>query len=270
VLRSGVADGHTDAKRAGTGRAIVLQHASQSSARACREWVAALGAHRPALAIEFPGHGETDCPVGDDLEKPEFLAELIKGALHALGVTGCEFIGWGAGAAIQVEVARHWPSVANSLTLIAALDVTRDPALQATLRASYGAAAADSHGGYLLRAWHEARDHLLFFPWYERRRAFALADSPRLEPAFLHRRAVDALLAGAAGVALRRAEIDYPLLDRLRDLRVEPRHAAPTWEPRLAHSRALASSARQFLALPPDPGRALHDITREWRDREPS
>ena len=184
----------------------------------------------------------------------------------ALGVTDCDLIGCGAGAAAQVEVARRWPSLAHSLTLIAALDVTRDPALQAGLRASYGVAAADSHGGYLLRAWHEARDHLLFFPWYERRRAFALADSPCLEPAFVQQRAVDALLAGAAGVALRRAEIDYPLQARLRELRLEPYHAAPAWEPRHAHSRGLASSSRRFLTLPGDPARALLDITREWRD----
>jgi hypothetical protein len=150
---------------------------------------------------------------------------------------------------IQVEVARRWPELAHSVTLIGALDVTVDPALHAALHASYAVHEPEAHGGYLLRAWHEARDHLLFFPWYERRRAFALAASPRLEPAFLQSRSVDALLSGAAGVALRRAELGYPLRARLKELRVQPRHAAPSWEPRLAHSRGLAGTPREFLEI---------------------
>jgi pimeloyl-ACP methyl ester carboxylesterase len=245
----------------GEGPPTVLQHAAQSSARACRDWVGALAVRGPALAIELPGHGETDCPAGCDLENPELPADLVRGALDVLGVRDCDLIGVGAGAAVQVEVARRSPSLAHSLTLINALDVTCDAALHAALRASYEAPEADSHGGYLLRAWHEARDHLLFFPWYERRRACALEDSPHLKPAFLQDRTVDAVLAGAAGVALRRAELGYPLLARLRDLRVEPRHAAPPWEPRHAHSRGLATSSQDFLTLSRDPARWMQDIT---------
>jgi pimeloyl-ACP methyl ester carboxylesterase len=255
VVRTG-GGGNTD----GAGRTSVLLHAAQSSAGACREWIGALGARRRALAIELPGHGETDCPVGCELENPTFHAELVKGALDVLAATDCDLIGWGAGAAVQVEVARHWPSLARSLILLAALDVTRDPALQAALRASYAAPEADSHGGYLLRAWHEARDHLLFFPWYERRRAFALADSPCLEPKFLQARTVDALLADTAGVALRRAEIGYPLLARLSELRIEARHAAPPWDPRHAHSRGLAVSSHKFLTLSRAPERWREEI----------
>lgn len=247
--------------RAGDGarRAVVYQHAAQSSALECREWLAQVGGGRPALSIELPGHGETESTAG--AAHVESLADLVLGALDALGVTDCHLIGSGAGAAVQVELARHSPALAKSLTLIAALDVTRDPKLQAALLASYAPPAADSHGGYLLRAWHEARDHLLFFPWYERRRAFALADSPWLAPEFLQQRTIDALIAGAAGVALRRAEIAYPLLARLHELRVAPRHCAPPWEPRLAHSRGLAASSeaargpREFVTLSREPVR---------------
>jgi len=250
----------------GAGRALVYQHAAQRSALACRGWLGACGAGRPALSIEVPGHGETEPAAGEALDNPqsahvEFLADLVKGALDALGVTDCDLIGSGAGAAVKVELARRWPALAQSVTLIAALDVTRDPELQAALLASYASPAADSHGGYLLRAWHEARDHLLFFPWFERRRAFALAGSPCLAPEFLQQRTVDALIAGSAGVALRRAEISYPLLARLQDLRVAVRHCAPPWEPRIAHSRGLAASSeaargpREFVTLSREPVR---------------
>jgi hypothetical protein len=54
-------------------------------------------------------------------------------------------------------------------------------------------------------------------------------------------------------VALRRAEIGYPLLARLRELAILPRHAAACSDPRHAHSRALAVGARDFITLPADP-----------------
>jgi pimeloyl-ACP methyl ester carboxylesterase len=245
---------------AGPGRTIVVQHAAQSSAQACRDWLAACGGRGPAVAIELPGHGETDGRPGAELEHPHYSADLVSGALDALGVTDCDFVGSGAGAAVQVEVVRRGRPRVRSLTLIGALDVTGDPPLQAALLASYAAPAADSHGGHLLRAWHEARDHLLFFPWYERRRASALDAAPRLEPAFLQARSVDALLAGEAGVALRRAEIAYPLRARLADVRVVTRHAAHVWDPRHAHSRMLAASSADFITLSRDSAHCSQEL----------
>ncbi len=241
------------------GRTVVVQHAAQSSARACRDWLAAFGELRPALAIELPGHGETDPANGVELVDPRDSADLVAGALDALGVDDCDLVGLGAGAMVQVEVARRRPRL-GSLTLVGALDVTRDAALQAALRASYTAPAPDSHGGYLLRAWHEARDHLLFFPWYERRRAFALDAAPCLTPDFLQARTVDVLLAGEAGVALRRAETGYPLRARLAGLRLATRHAAHVWDPRHAHSRMLSPTLKDFITLPRDPARCSQEL----------
>ena len=100
----------------------------------------------------------------------------------------------------------------------------------------------------------------MFFPWYERRRAFALDAAPCLAPALLQTRTLDALLAGDAGVALRRAEIGYPLLVRLRELAIVPRHAAACSDPRHTHSRALAAAARDFITLPDDPACCARDI----------
>jgi len=244
---------------AGTGRAIVIQHGAHSSARACRDWLSACGERGSAFAIELPGHGETDPADGVPLENPHDSADLVSGALDTLGIDDCDLVGWGAGAMVQVEVARRRSRV-DSLTLVGALDVTRDPALQAALRASYKVPAPDSHGGYLLQAWHEARDHLLFFPWYERRRAFALDAAPCLEPAFLQSRTVDALLAGEAGVALRRAEIDYPLRERLAELFLVTRHAAQVWDPRHEHSRTLAATPKDFITLSRDPARCSRQL----------
>jgi pimeloyl-ACP methyl ester carboxylesterase len=240
----------------------VVQHDARSSLRACAPLLAAFAASRHGLAVELPGHGETDLPANCDAGNLESLAGLLLGALDALGIESAALIGIGAGAAVQTAVARARPELAASLTLIAPIDVTREPQLQSRLRDSYRPPHPDPSGCHLLQAWHEVRDHLLFFPWYERRRAFAVAASPRLEPAFLQSRTVDLLLAGAAGVDVRKAELDYPLRARLGGLALTPRVAAPLWEPRYAHSQRLAQPPEGFFTLSRHGRRWARDIDR--------
>jgi len=138
------------------------------------------------------------------------------------------------------------------LTLVEPVDLGEHLALRRELFDSYAAPQVDSYGGYLLRAWHEVRDHLLFFPWFERQRECAVLDSPMLEAGLIHARTVELLLAGESGVAFRRAELLYPLRDRLATIAVAARIAAACWEPRFAHSRSLAGDATPFLSLSRD------------------
>jgi pimeloyl-ACP methyl ester carboxylesterase len=257
-LRVSCAGGTSDS------HATVVQHDAAGSLRACAELVRGWGGRGRILALELPGHGETEWPDAPDAASIQVLARLTKNALDVLGVARCDLVGIGAGAAVHVELARTRPRIAASLTLIAPLDVTADEDLRSRLAASYAPPQPDAHGGYLLQAWHEVRDHLLFFPWFERRRRYAVMDSPRLEPQFLQSRTTDLVLAGAAGRAVRRAEIGYPLLEKLGELTLKPRFAAPSWEPRYEHVRALAASRGSFLTLP----RHLRDWPRHITGRD--
>jgi pimeloyl-ACP methyl ester carboxylesterase len=232
--------------------ATLVQHDAGSSLRACAELVSGWGGRGRTLALELPGHGDTEWPDAAEVGSIQGLANLAKDALEVLGVGTCDLVGIGAGAAVQVELARNSPRIAASLTLVAPLDATGDEDFQSRLAASYAPLLGDAHGGYLLQAWHEVRDHLLFFPWYERRRRYAVSDSPRLDPRFLQSRTADLILAGAAGRAVRRAEVGYPLLTRLRELPLTPRFAAPPWEPRYQHVRGLAGARGHFLTLARD------------------
>jgi hypothetical protein len=81
-----------------------------------------------------------------------------------------------------------------------------------------------------------------------------------LEPAFLQSRTIDALLAGEVGVALRRAEIDYPLRARLAQLQLVTHHAAEVWDPRQAHSRMLAPTPTDFITLSREPARRSQQL----------
>jgi pimeloyl-ACP methyl ester carboxylesterase len=246
----------------------VVQHDAQSSVDACAGLVAGLARTRAAVAVELPGHGETELPSRLDAELPPRLdsapgaaavigecAVLLGGALEALGVEDCDCIGFGAGGAVQAELlhaaARSRAASRRSLTLIAPVDLTAEPVLLAALLESYQPPRGDSHGGYLLRAWHEVRDHRLFFPWFERRLACAAPPAPMPDPAWLHARTVEWLLAGASGTLLRKAELLYPLRDRLRATGVPVRFAAPRDEPRQHMSQALAGAAPLTLLSGP-------------------
>jgi len=228
---------------------VVIQHDAQRSLRTCRDLLEGFAATRSAMAVELPGHGESD-PLGNDCEGSiEQLAERLMAALGDLGIDGCDLVGIGAGAAIGAQVLHARPRAVRSHTLIAPIDLAQQPSLRHALIDSYTAAPIDSHGGFLLKAWHEVRDHQLFFPWYERRRACAVPATPPLDPVWLHDRTVELLESGTCGVAVRRAELAYPLRERLAGAAIAPRFAASQWEPRGGIVQALAGPAGVFLPL---------------------
>ena len=246
---------HLRIMRAGEADAplVVVLHGAQGSLRSCAGLVAGFAQHHAVLAIELPGHGATDALPAEMEMSIEQLATLLNEALDVLGVKACEFVGQEAGAAIQVEMQRQRRR-AHRLTLINAIDMTADAAAQTALENSYQLIEHDAWGGYLLRAWHQARNHLLSFPWFERRRSCGVNDTPMLDEEGLQQQTVDLLVSAQSGVALRRAEVRYPLRVRLQGLS-NVRLAAPSWHPRAVHTQQLAR-ADQFSPLPRDWRRA--------------
>jgi pimeloyl-ACP methyl ester carboxylesterase len=249
VLRAGAA----------SARPVLVQHGAQSGAGACEPLLAGLAATRAVYAVELPGHGfSDDGPHGPDPEIEE-LAGRVRVVMRDLGLDGCDCVGIGAGGPIVVELQhlvkldaarRHAPMSRVHSLLIAPIDLSGDTMLRETLAHSYVGAPIDSHGGYLLKAWHEVRDHRLFFPWFERCRAYGLAAEPALAPESLQAQTVAHVLSGASGIALRRREARYRLLERLRTCDVNPDFAAPASCPRFPHTRGLTHDTSSFLALP--------------------
>jgi len=228
---------------------VVIQHDAQRSLRASRDLLEGFADSRSGIAVELPGHGESD-PTDDGEEVSIVnLAQRLMTVLAECGIDCCDWVGIGAGAAIGVQLAYAKPRAVRSLTLIAPIDLARQPAIRDALIASYRAAPVDSYGGFLMKAWHEVRDHQLFFPWYERRKDCAVSGTPLLDPAWLHDRAIELLESGTYGVAVRRAELTYPLRERLACADIPACFAAPLWEPRYGLVQELAAPAGVFLPL---------------------
>jgi pimeloyl-ACP methyl ester carboxylesterase len=257
---------------------LLLLHGAQSSVTAWRELIVALGESRSVVALELPGHGESDALADLGDYTIENLADLVDDALKSLGLPPFACVGMEAGAAILTVLAARGEASVASLHVLNAIDVAEDRDLCEQLLASYPPAVApDFFGGHLLRAWHEARDHALFFPWYERSSQCAIREdggAPQggaphggaaqagaahedgfhaLAADLLHRQAVDALLAGASGYAIRRAEVNCALTARLANRKCPARGAAGRWSPRFTRSQALAAaSGMEFRPLPRD------------------
>jgi pimeloyl-ACP methyl ester carboxylesterase len=228
---------------------VVIQHGAQSSLRASRDLLEAVAATRSAMAVELPGHGESDPAADSDDVSIASLAERLMTVLDTCGIDCCDWVGIGAGAAIGAQLLHIKPRAVRSLTLIAPIDLAQQPRLRDALIDSYTAAPVDSYGGFLMKAWHEVRDHQLFFPWYERRRGCAVSGTPLLDPVWLHDRTIELLESGTHGVAVRRAELTYPLRERLAAADIPTCFAAPLWEPRFARVQELAGPGGIFLPL---------------------
>jgi pimeloyl-ACP methyl ester carboxylesterase len=248
-------------RRAGQGAPCLLLHAAQSSLRSCAAPLSRLAPGHCGLAVELPGHGESDALTSAQAEDPGCVAELLRAALRTLSMQGCHGVGIGAGGSLLVEMRRQWKELIATMSLVQPIDVSEEPPLQRALLDSYVAPAAQFHGGHLLRAWHEVRDHLLFFPWFERSRACA-GGEPWIDTASIHARTVEMILAGEAGAALRRAELRYPLRQRLHELNEPVVFGAPAWDPRQAHIRRMAGSRWSFVPLPREPAEWLRSLLR--------
>jgi pimeloyl-ACP methyl ester carboxylesterase len=247
--------------RAGDAHAqpLLVQHDAQSSASSCVALLSGFAPTRAVYSVDLPGHGLSDVASAEPDPTIEQLAEQVRVAVTAYGVDVCDHIGIGAGAAIVVELERAMKRArqrsrtaqvrCGSLTLIAPIDLSGNAELSQALAASYVHAPIDPYGGYLLKAWHEVRDHQLFFPWFERRRAYGISGTPMLAPDWLQEQTATHVVSGASGVALRRREAHYPFLDRLRGCDNPARFAAPDNSPRCSHTQILAGSSSAWATL---------------------
>jgi pimeloyl-ACP methyl ester carboxylesterase len=174
----------------GAGRPIVLLHEGGQSSNQALTLAAALATKRPVLALDRPGHGESDAAQATEVE-------ILAAALQPWGKVDLVGLGGGGGLALRMAELRS----VNSLTLIDPPAIAADE-FEHWVASGAGRLVPDGHGGYLLAAWHRARDAALFEPWFERSRASAVHREVLIDSRMVHVRAVDLLksLGGSEAV----------------------------------------------------------------------
>jgi pimeloyl-ACP methyl ester carboxylesterase len=166
------------------------------------------------VALELPGHGESD----DLLKagKPSIVAyaKIIDAALEELDLSDVDVIGLGAGAVIGLELALLNRARVHALAMVgvAHIDPDRLPDLLEKIAPPI---EPDWFGGHLLQAWYVVRDHALFWPWYERTSGGVVLQEPQVEPARLQQRVLELFRSRGSWGRTLHAQFAYPLHAKL-------------------------------------------------------
>ena len=239
---------------AGEGRPVLLIHGAARSTACLERLLATFAQSRPVIALDLPGHGESDSWPAD-VTFIDAAEQAILAVLDELDISSVDAWGEWGGGSLLCEFARRQPQRIAGLAISGAQlfsDAERDDLLE-----HYAPAIEPVwHGGHLLECWHRVRNESLFWPWYRQEQANIIDAEPRLDPDDLHLR-VRALLQSAADQSRVFAELlAYPLANSLGELSVDVLLSAASWDPNLAHTRVAAEqiAVHSFSNLPDDQG----------------
>jgi len=232
----------------GQGRTVLVLHDALGSTDTVATIAAGFIGRRPVVALELPGHGESDDLLKSGKPSISAYTKIIDTALGKLELTDVDVIGLGAGALVGLELALlNRPRVhALAMVGVAQIDADRLPELLEKIAPPI---EPDWFGGYLLQAWYVVRDHALFWPWYERSSGGVVLQEPQVEPARLQQRVLELFRSrGNWGRALH-AQFTYPLHAKLT--RAGGRTALPIvfaasdLDPQRDHTWRVAASVPQ-------------------------
>jgi pimeloyl-ACP methyl ester carboxylesterase len=173
----------------GTGKLLVMLHASPGSGKALLPLARQLEGWR-VLVLDTPGCGRSD-PLTEEQPSIDDYAQATLEALDALGVTRCAVFGTHTGAKIALAMVHAQPGRFNGLVLdgLAVYTPEERDDLSAHYTPSYDPLADGSH---LIRVWHQVRDMALFWPWYSQDGAHRIRVTPP-SPESMHETVVDVL-----------------------------------------------------------------------------
>jgi pimeloyl-ACP methyl ester carboxylesterase len=91
---------------AGQGPPVVLIHGNSSSSRVfSRQLSGPLGQRFRLIAVDLPGHGESDDAKDPSAYSLPGHAQAVRAALDALGIDEAHFVGWSLGGHVALEMA---------------------------------------------------------------------------------------------------------------------------------------------------------------------
>jgi pimeloyl-ACP methyl ester carboxylesterase len=239
-------------RRAGEGgaRPLLLVHGSPGGALPLEPLLATLAPSRRVLAFDTLGNGDSDKPPWQVAEIGRYAGVLAE-ALDGIGVGELDLYGTHTGAHIAIELALSLGPRVRGLVLdgVALLsDEERDDVL-----ANYFVSLEPRWDGtHLYSAWQLLRDSCLWWPWYRRDPAAALAYPFYEDPDELHALVVELLRSGETYPIAYRAAFAYPTRERLRLLRERERvllctHPADPLHPYTPEAAELAGASAVVL-----------------------
>ena len=227
----------------GTGRPLVMLHASPTSSALLEPLMRELAVSRPVIALDTAGNGDSDAPPGGGPFAIADFAGIVNGALDNLELGEVDIYGTHTGALIATEVALTRPAVRRLiLEGVTMFDDGNRPDLlpREELRANYLPTFEPTWDGtHLTAAWHFRRAFTTYWPWFRRSRD-GIRWVPMVELAAFHRGFVEVAKRLETYHLPYRAALGYPTADRLPLLGVPTLIAAHPDDPLQAHSPEAA------------------------------
>jgi pimeloyl-ACP methyl ester carboxylesterase len=241
------------------GRPVLVQHDAAGSTEVIGALASGFIGRRPVIAINLPGHAESDNTLPKGPVTVTAYAKVVQQALRALGVTEFDFVGTWGGGLVGLELALLQPARVKRLVLADMLYF--DDALRTELKAHYTPdIQPNAHGGHLLEAWHLMRDQGLFWPWYNRKRAGIIRKPLFIDPAMIHGRVLELFRSEGMWRKAYQAHFAYPLKAKLAKSKVPMLFVAPAWDPQY---EVTEQASRDF---PQAPFRKMPDDMRGWAE----
>ena len=150
------------------GLTVAVQHDAAGSGRTVQGLAESLIGSHPVLAVELPGHADSDNTIGEgDIRVGDYREALVQ-VLDALGLDQVNGYGVWGGGSVLLDLAIAHPGRVRRLVITGLID--HAPEEQEDLLANYAPEITPQwHGGHLLEAWHMMRDQGIYFPWYSRK-----------------------------------------------------------------------------------------------------
>jgi pimeloyl-ACP methyl ester carboxylesterase len=101
--------------RKGAGAPVLLLHGISSSIYTWKDVLPALAAHHDALAVDFPGFGDSAVPRPASGER---LLRSVVGLMDRLGIARASIVGNSLGGAIAVALAAQFPDRVDRIVLV--------------------------------------------------------------------------------------------------------------------------------------------------------
>lgn len=237
----------------GHGVPMLVQHDAAGSSDIVRPLASGFIGKQPVLALNLPGHGESDNVLAKDTVTVPAYTEALIAALDALNLKEIDFLGTWGGGLVGLELALQQPTRIRKLIMADVLYF--DESLQAELREHYTPDIQPVwYGGHLLEAWYLMRDQGLFWPWYRRTREGIIDSEPHVDPTMVNARVLELFRSEGMWRKAYQAHFSYPIKEKLAQLARPVVFAAPEWDPQYAHSRQAANEVPQatFVELPAD------------------
>jgi pimeloyl-ACP methyl ester carboxylesterase len=203
---------------AGAAEPLLVIHHPPGSSALYDSLLIELGRSRAVLALDLPGHGESDPLPGNPQDAASWAASVAR-LIDRLRIRTLRIYGHNGGAAAAVECAHRLGNRVSGIVLDAPCFLNDE---DRTKLASRYAPAVDPvwEGSHWLRAWHHLRDSELWWPWFERTHQAARTAPPRIDPHELTLRVRDSMKQPGSYRAAWEAGLGYAWRDRLVGIEV--------------------------------------------------